>query len=84
MTVSYQQINTRVKQRLAEIAEEGSALTDDTDIVNGLGLDSFKVLDLLLDIEDEFNVSIPTNVLVDVHTIKDLCDKIQEILNAAV
>ena len=82
MTVSYSQINAKVTQRLREAAQPDAALRDDTDIVNGLGLDSFKILDLLMDLEDEFNISIPMNTLVDVHTVKDLCERIQEIIAA--
>lgn len=79
MTISYQQISNTVKTRLEALNECSSTVSDDTDIVNGLGLDSFKLLELLMDIEDEFDVSIPMNVLVDVHTVKDLCEKIYEI-----
>ncbi len=82
MSISYQQIDEQIKQQLATIANSDAVLQDDTDIVNGLGLDSLKVLDLLMDIEDEFNISIPMNVLADVHTIKDLSEKIHELITA--
>lgn len=46
-------------------------LTEDSDLMNDLGLNSVKVMDLLLNIEDSFDVSIPLSELPDVRTVKD-------------
>ena len=58
------------------------ALKEDVDLVDGLGLDSNGVLELLMEIEDEFDISIPMNQLVDVRTIGELARKIDELLRA--
>ena len=81
MSISYQKINATIKTRLVSLTESSSVIGDDTDIVNELGLDSLKLMDLLMDIEDEFDVSIPMNALIDTHTVKDLCNKIYELSN---
>jgi len=46
------------------------------DLVAQLGLDSVKVLDLIMEMEDEFDISIPMNVLTEVHTVRDLAQAI--------
>ena len=81
MSISYQEVTAIVKTRLGDLTGHSSELSDDADIVNELNLESLKLLDMLMDIEDEFNVSIPMNALVDVHTVKDLCEKVYEIIN---
>ncbi|WP_312158418.1 phosphopantetheine-binding protein [Pantoea piersonii] len=40
----------------------------DSDLVNALGLESIRVLDLLMLLEDEYDISIPINILLDVRT----------------
>lgn len=62
-----------------EHAAPGSTITEDTEIVAGLGLDSVKVLDLIMEIEDEFDVSIPMNKLADVRTVRDLAAAIESL-----
>ena len=72
MKASYEEILDRLNGQLASIAPEGAEFDESTDLVEGLGLDSFKVLDLLMEIEDEFDISIPMNVLADVKTVKNM------------
>lgn len=79
MTIEYEEILKRVTQQLEKVAGSDAQLSEETNLVEGLGLDSFKVLDLLLEVEDEFDISIPMNVLADVHTLGDLARKIQEL-----
>ena len=79
MKASYEEILDRLNGQLSSIAPEGAEFDESTDLVEGLGLDSFKVLDLLMEIEDEFDISIPMNVLADVKTVKNMAERIQEI-----
>lgn len=43
----------------------------DSDLVNDLGLESIKVMDLLMMLEDRFDISIPINILLDVKTLRN-------------
>ncbi len=79
MSVEYEQVLERVCRQLEKIAGPEVELNADTDLIDGLDLDSFKVLDLLLEVEDEFDISIPVNVLAEVHTLGELSRKIQEL-----
>lgn len=52
--------------------KNGIDLTEATDISADLNVDSVAVLDLLMTIEDKYNISIPINLLADVRTVGDL------------
>ncbi|MBL79879.1 MAG: phosphopantetheine-binding protein [Nitrosomonadaceae bacterium] len=54
-------------------------ITPDTDLINELAIDSVKLLNLIMEIEDEFDISVPINVLADVHTVRDLANLIFKI-----
>ncbi|MDT8406624.1 MAG: acyl carrier protein [Methylococcales bacterium] len=51
----------------------------DGNLVDQLDLDSIKVLNLIMDVEDEFDVSIPINRLVDVQTVRQLAQMIDQL-----
>ncbi|SKC18988.1 acyl carrier protein [Kosakonia radicincitans] len=57
---------------LEERLENGSEVKPDSDLVNDLGLDSILVLDLLMELEDQYDISIPINILLDVRTPEQL------------
>ena len=57
------------------VVNEGTSLTAD------LELDSVKLLDLMMEIEDRFDVSIPMNLLPDIHTVGDLATKLEELVS---
>ena len=81
MTASYEEILEKVISELSALTTSDANLTENSELVTELGLDSFKVLDLLMDIEDEFDISMPVNLLADVHTIKDLAQRIHAVIN---
>lgn len=50
----------------------GRPVTADTDLVAELGLDSLQVMEMLMELEDALDVSIPVNILAEVRTVADL------------
>lgn len=73
---TYEDILKKLYAHLQPMAAEGTTVDEDTDLVGDLGLDSLKVMDLLLEVEDEFDISIPLNALADVRTARDLAQEI--------
>ncbi|HYQ93149.1 MAG TPA: acyl carrier protein [Candidatus Competibacteraceae bacterium] len=69
---SYDSVLKEIYEVLQPFAKEGQSLSEETELVTDLGLDSVQVMELLLQIEDRFDVSIPLNIMPDVRTIKDL------------
>ena len=51
---------------LQDLVENGVEIKPDSDLVNDLGLESIKVMDLLMMLEDRFDISIPIIILLDV------------------
>ncbi len=52
-------------------------LSADTRIVDDLGADSIDVVDMLMTLEDEFNIQIPDEQIESLKTIGDVVDYIQ-------
>ncbi len=76
MNPGYDEVLVRLKDHLQKVVAKGTQFSDDMDLVGQLGLDSVKVLDLIMEVEDEFDISIPMNVLTEVHTVRDLAQAI--------
>ncbi|MGF1542982.1 MAG: acyl carrier protein [Parvularculaceae bacterium] len=54
-------------------------LTRDTDLIADLEIDSVSVLDIVMDIEDNYDISIPVNTISETRTIGELVDAIHAI-----
>ena len=65
---------------LTPFVPDGSDLKAETDLVADLDLDSMKVMDIVADVEDHFDISVPLNILPDVRTIGDFALQIQTLL----
>ena len=63
----------KVKKILSEQFDvEEEKITADTSIINDLGADSLDVVDLLMSIEDEFEVEVPDDEIENIKTVEDL------------
>ncbi len=67
---------------LAPFAKEGQSIDENSRLVLDLNLDSMQVMELLSQVEDEFDISVPLNILPDVLTVKDLAEQIQKLLRS--
>jgi acyl carrier protein len=54
------------------------SITADTDFVEDLNADSLDVVDMLMSLEDEFDVEIPDEEIENIHTVGDLVSFIEE------
>lgn len=72
-------IMIRVVKHLEKITASDSEIKEETNIAEQFALDSVKVLDLVMEIEDEFDISVPMNLMADVQTVGDLVDVIYKI-----
>ena len=60
------------------VIERPGPIDENTELTGELHLDSLQIMNLLLSIEDHFDISIPVNVLANVRTIGDLARHIEE------
>ncbi len=66
---------------LAPFSEGKVAVVDtDTQLTGQLELDSLKIMDLMMAVEERFDISVPINALADVKTVGDLASQIQKAL----
>ena len=56
---------------------EEDAITLDTNIVNDLGADSLDLVDLLMSIEDEFEIEIPDEDVDNIRTVGEVVKNIE-------
>jgi acyl carrier protein len=78
MNRTYDDILAQTYETLGRFAK-GRPLTEDTDLVTDLDLDSMDVMEVVFEAEDRFDVSIPMNVLPSVRTVRDFAMQLQEL-----
>ena len=76
---NYENILNQLFEIIKPSVKDGRQLEEDTDLVADLGLDSLKVMTLVEEVEDQFDISIPLNVLAKVRTIKDFALQLQQL-----
>ena len=64
---------------LEPLNEKGAKMSRDTDIIADLEIDSVSLLDVVMDIEDNYDISIPVNMISEIKTIGELVDAIHKI-----
>ncbi|HNR77944.1 MAG TPA: phosphopantetheine-binding protein [Parvularculaceae bacterium] len=69
----------RICSLLEPLNQKGVKLTRDVDLVADLEVDSVSVLDIVMDIEDYYDISIPVNTISETKTIGQLVDAIHAI-----
>ena len=76
---TYDVIVSQVIDAIREIVSQDINITEDTDLISDLEFDSLKVMNLMEDVEDRFDISVPLNVLADIRTIKDLALQLERL-----
>lgn len=72
----------KIAALLEPLNEKGVKLTRDVDIITDLEIDSVSLLDVVMDIEDNYDISIPVNTISEIKTIGELVDAIHAIKKA--
>ena len=62
-------------------AKKPIKLGEETSLIDEVGLDSVKIMDLIAQTEDHFDISVPLNILPDVRTIGELAEQLQKLLD---
>jgi acyl carrier protein len=66
----------------AELPKAGE-ISDQTHIIDDLGLDSVAVMDFVMEIEDRLDVSIPLDKIAEIATLGDLVATVSSLKEAA-
>jgi acyl carrier protein len=76
----YEALLSELLDILKPFAKPGQTLQEETDLVADLGLDSLRVMKLVVEVEDRFDISIPINILPNIRTIRDFAVQLEQLL----
>lgn len=76
MTLSRDTTLARLLELIEPFNRKGLTLTETTRFAEDLELDSLTVMDLVANMEDEWDINIPLNLLPDLETIGQVADAI--------
>ncbi len=71
----FEQVASMISEKFEMPLEE---VTRETNIVEDLGADSLDIVDMLMMLEEQYNISIPDDVAQDMKTVGDVADYIEE------
>lgn len=71
-----QMIYARIGELIEPFNKKGVAVAEDTTFADGLELDSLTVMDLVANIEDEWDITLPLNRLPELETVGQLADEV--------
>ncbi|TNE63121.1 MAG: acyl carrier protein [Alphaproteobacteria bacterium] len=71
----------KIYDLIAPLNKRGIELTPETTFAAGLQLDSLTVMDLVAEIEDEFDIVLPLNLLPNLETIEDVANAVEKIVS---
>ncbi len=68
---------------LEPFRKQKAPINPDTDITTDLELDSLAVMNLLMEIEEKFDISIPLNLIPEIRTVGDLVQVVDQLKGEA-
>jgi acyl carrier protein len=70
------EVMREIRRHLTPFHAGESPITGNTVISTGLAIDSLTVMDLIMELEDRFDVTIPMNVVAEIRTIGQLAQTV--------
>jgi len=72
-------IHAVIVAELAALTDSAVTVTAQTNIVRELNLGSLAVMDLVMALEDHFDISIPLDRIADIETVDELADLVRSL-----
>jgi acyl carrier protein len=76
-----QSMRDEIADIFEQVLDRPVAITDDTDIVEDLGMDSLGVMNFVMAIEDFYDLSIPLDRVAQIQTVGDLIRAVEDLKN---
>lgn len=77
--MSREEILSRLISVIQEIlCDDSVEITEESGLVDELGLDSLEAMELMMEVENEFDVTIPESEIGDFSKIKDFIDYLEQ------
>lgn len=80
MNDNFGKVLSKILSIVSRLAQGGRSIDEDTVLQVDVGLTSLQVMELVLEVEEEFDISFPLNRLPDIRTAKDLAEAIVAVL----
>ena len=71
----------RLKELVNQLAEEGTHVDVDSDLVDDVGLSSIEIMELVEQLEDAYDISFPLNDLAEIRTINDMVKELERLVD---
>jgi acyl carrier protein len=72
-----------VREALKVACPDIGMVQGSTHLASELGLDSAQVMDMIMEIEDHLDISIPVATIAEARTLDQLCDSVRRVLEKA-
>lgn len=73
-------MTSKIKDIVADILElEADSLDLNASILDDLGADSIAVMEIVMELEGEFDVEVPTDDILNLKSVQDIIDYIEKI-----
>lgn len=72
-----------IARAVEKVLDKPVVITRETDIARDLAVDSLALMNIVMELEDVFDIAIPLDRLAQVHTVGDLADGISTLRAAA-
>jgi acyl carrier protein len=70
------EVMAEIVQRLEPFRVDAKPIVGATVITKDLNIDSLAVMDMVMELEDRFDISIPLNDVAEIHTVDELADAV--------
>ena len=74
--LSRPEVMGEICHHLAPFQTGEKPVSGQTVIAKDLAIDSLAIMDMVMELEDRFDISIPMNVVAEIHTVDELADTI--------
>lgn len=78
-SVSRDDVRADICRRLEPFRTDARPVVGATVITKDLNIDSLAVMDMVMELEDTYDISIPLNVVAEIHTVDELTDTVLKI-----
>ena len=77
-TSGNQELFAEICQLIEKYRPEGVEITPATELTGELNIDSVAAMDLIMEVEDRFEIDIPINLVADLRNVQDLIDVVRQ------
>lgn len=76
----HDQVEQAIRNAVDTALPQINGIDFDAALTSDVGLDSVQVMDLVMEIEDELDLSVPVEVLAEVQTLNQLADRLRTMI----